>query len=126
SQGVKKGDRVVIYLPMSVEGVVAMQAFGRIGAPPSVVVGGVFWQRPRHRIEDAGAVMVITADEQMRGGKALALKAIVDEALGMGGCDTIKNVIVYKRTGGAMQWNASRDHWLHDVIANQPPTCTPE
>jgi acetyl-CoA synthetase len=79
--GVKKGDRVVVYMPMSVEGVVAMQACARVGATHSVVFGGFSAQSLRDRIEDAGAVMVITADEQMRGGKALALKSIVDEAL---------------------------------------------
>ena len=126
AQGVKKGDRVVIYLPMSVEGVAAMQACARIGATHSVVFGGFSAQSLRDRIEDAGAVMVITADEQMRGGKALALKSIVDEALGMGGCDSIKNVIVYKRTGGAVQWNAARDKWLHDVVASQSASCEPE
>lgn len=125
SMGVKKGDRVVIYMPMSVEGVVAMQACARIGATHSVVFGGFSAQSLRDRIEDAGAVMVITADEQMRGGKQLPLKAIVDEALSLGGCDTIKNVIVYKRTGGNVAWGA-RDKWLHDVVAGQGDTCEPE
>jgi acetyl-CoA synthetase len=126
AQGVKKGDRVVIYMPMSIEGVTAMQACARIGATHSVVFGGFSAQSLRDRIEDAGAVMVITADEQMRGGKALGLKSIVDEALGMGGCDSIKSVIVYKRTGGAVQWNAARDRWLHDVVADESSTCEPE
>jgi acetyl-CoA synthetase len=124
--GVKKGDRVVIYMPMSIEGVTAMQACARIGATHSVVFGGFSAQSLRDRIEDAGAVMVITADEQMRGGKALGLKSIVDEALGMGGCDSIRNVIVYKRTGGNVQWNAARDKWLHDVVATQAASCEPE
>jgi acetyl-CoA synthetase len=106
--------------------VTAMQACARIGATHSVVFGGFSAQSLRDRIEDAGAVMVITADEQMRGGKALGLKNIVDEALGMGGCDSIKSVIVYKRTGGAVQWNTARDRWLHDVVANQGSTCEPE
>jgi len=124
--GVKKGDRVVIYMPMSIEGVTAMQACARIGATHSVVFGGFSAQSLRDRIEDAGAVMVITADEQMRGGKALSLKSIVDEALGMGGCDSIKNVIVFRRTGGSVQWNAARDKWLHDVVAKQAASCEPE
>jgi acetyl-CoA synthetase len=124
--GVRKGDRVVIYMPMSIEGVTAMQACARIGATHSVVFGGFSAQSLRDRIEDAGAVMVLTADEQMRGGKALGLKGIVDEALAMGGCDTIQNVIVYQRTGGAVQWNAARDKWLHDVVADQSATCEPE
>jgi acetyl-CoA synthetase len=124
--GVKKGDRVVIYMPMSIEGVTAMQACARIGATHSVVFGGFSAQSLRDRIEDAGAVMVITADEQMRGGKALGLKSIVDEALAMGGCDSIQNVIVYKRTGGSVQWNVARDQWMHEVVANQRATCEPE
>jgi acetyl-CoA synthetase len=126
SRGVKKGDRVVIYMSMSVEGVVAMQACARIGATHSVVFGGFSAQSLRDRIEDAGAVMVITADEQLRGGKQLPLKAIVDEAIGLGGCETIRDVIVYRRTGGKVALNAPRDKWLHEVTAGQPSTCEPE
>ncbi|MGA0608800.1 acetate--CoA ligase [Caldimonas sp. KR1-144] len=126
AQGVKKGDRVVIYMPMSVEGVVAMQACARIGATHSVVFGGFSAQSLRDRIEDAGAVMVITADEQQRGGKALPLKAIVDEALGMGGCESIKNVIVYRRTGGNVAFKPGCDLWMHELTASQPKTCDPE
>jgi acetyl-CoA synthetase len=126
ARGVKKGDRVVIYMPMSVEGVAAMQACARIGATHSVVFGGFSAQSLRDRIEDAGAVMVITADEQARGGKALPLKAIVDEALGMGGCDTIKSVIVYRRTGGNVAWDAQRDRWLHEELQGQSDRCEPE
>jgi acetyl-CoA synthetase len=126
SLGVAKGDRVVIYMPMSVEGVVAMQACARIGATHSVVFGGFSAQSLRDRIEDAGAVMVITADEQARGGKQLPLKAIVDEALGLGGCDSIRNVIVYRRTGGAVAFDAKRDKWMHELTASQPDACEPE
>jgi len=126
ARGVKKGDRVVIYMPMSVEGVAAMQACARIGATHSVVFGGFSAQSLRDRIEDAGAVMVITADEQVRGGRALQLKGIVDEALALGGCDTVRDVIVYKRTGGTIAWNAARDRWLHDEVAAQASTCEPE
>ncbi len=126
ARGVKKGDRVVIYMSMSIEGVAAMQACARIGAPHSVVFGGFSAQSLRDRIEDTGAVMVITADEQLRGGKHLALKSIVDDAIALGGCDTVANVIVYKRTGGAIPWNAARDRWLHDELAGQSTTCEPE
>lgn len=126
ARGVKKGDRVVVYMPMSVEGVVAMQACARIGATHSVVFGGFSAQSLRDRIEDAGAVMVITADEQQRGGKALPLKAIVDEALGLGGCDSIKDVVVYRRTGGKVAWDGARDRWLHELTHGQPTDCEPE
>jgi acetyl-CoA synthetase len=126
AQGVKKGDRVVIYMSMSIEGVVAMQACARIGATHSVVFGGFSAQSLRDRIEDAGAVMVITADEQLRGGKQLPLKQIVDDAIGLGGCDSVKNVIVYKRTGGKIAWTEGRDKWLHEVTASQSETCEPE
>jgi acetyl-CoA synthetase len=126
ARGVKKGDRVVIYMGMSVEGVAAMQACARIGATHSVVFGGFSAQSLRDRIQDAGAVMVITADEQARGGKKLPLKSIVDDALALGGCDTIANVLVYRRTGGTIAWNPARDRWLHDELAGQPTTCEPE
>jgi acetyl-CoA synthetase len=126
ARGVKKGDRVVIYMPMSVEGVAAMQACARIGATHSVVFGGFSAQSLRDRIEDAGAVMVITADEQARGGKALPLKAIVDEALAMPGTGSIANVLVYRRTGGTVAWNAARDRWLHEEMVTQSEHCEPE
>jgi acetyl-CoA synthetase len=126
ARGVKKGDRVVIYMSMSIEGVVAMQACARIGAPHSVVFGGFSAQALRDRIMDTGASLVITADEQARGGKALPLKAIVDDALAQGGCESVKNVIVYKRTGGKIGWLEGRDLWLHDVMSGQPAVCEPE
>lgn len=126
SLGVKKGDRVVIYMPMSVEGVAAMQACARIGATHSVVFGGFSAKSLQERVIDAGAVAVITADYQVRGGKQLPLKSIVDEALAMGGCDTIRNVVVYKRAGADINWVEGRDLWLHDVVATQPDACEPE
>ena len=126
NRGVKKGDRVVIYMSMSVEGVAAMQACARIGAIHSVVFGGFSASSLRDRVQDAGAVMVITADEQMRGGKALPLKAIVDEALADDACPSLKDVIVYKRTGGKIGWVDGRDHWLHDLTDGQSTVCEPE
>ena len=124
--GVKKGDRVIIYLPMSIEGIVAMQACARIGATHSVVFGGFSAHSLRDRIEDAGAVMVITADAQHRGGKAIPLKPAVDEALTLGGCDTIRNVVVYKRAGIDCAWNADKDVWWHDLVQGQSDVCEPE
>jgi acetyl-CoA synthetase len=124
--GFKKGDRIIVYMPMSVEAVVAMQACARIGAIHSVVFGGFSAKSLQERIIDAGAVAVLTADEQMRGGRAIALKPAVDEALTLGGCESIKSVVVYKRTGGNVQWDAKRDVWLHDLVQGQPETCEPE
>ena len=126
SLGIKKGDRVVIYMPMSVEGVVAMQACARIGATHSVVFGGFSAKSLQERIIDAGAVAVITSDEQVRGGKRLPLKAIVDEALALGGCECIKNVIVYQRTGGDVKFTPGFDLWMHKLVADQPEDCEPE
>ena len=126
SLGVKKGDRVVIYMSMGIEGVAAMQACARIGATHSVVFGGFSAQSLRDRIEDTGAVAVITADQQQRGGKALPLKSIVDEALALGGCESVKKVLVHKRTGGAIAFDAARDVWLSDVLAAQAEICEPE
>jgi acetyl-CoA synthetase len=125
ARGIVKGDRVVIYMPMSIEGVVAMLACARIGATHSVVFGGFSAQSLRDRIADTGAVMVITADEQLRGGKALALKAIVDEAL-TGPNMAVRDVIVYQRTGGKVDFTAPRDKWLHELVAKEPATCEPE
>lgn len=126
SRNIQKGDRVVIYMPMSIEAVVAMQACARIGAIHSVVFGGFSSLSLNERIEDARACAVITADGQFRGGKMLPLKPIVDEALGMGGCRTVHSVIVYRRAGNDVQWNVDHDLWWHDVIANQSITCEPE
>jgi acetyl-CoA synthetase len=126
SLGIVKGDRVVIYMPMSIEGVVAMQACARIGATHSVVFGGFSAKSLQERIVDAGAVAVITADEQVRGGKQLPLKAIVDDAFALGGCEGVRNVIVYRRTSGKISWKEGRDLWMHELAASQPQQCEPE
>ena len=125
SRGIKNGDRVIIYMPMSIEVVVAMQACARIGAIHSVVFGGFSAKSLQERIIDAGAVAVLTADGQFRGGREIPLKPAVDEALALGGCESIKSVVVYQRTGTAVQWNARHDVWLHELIHGQSDTCEP-
>ncbi|MFN3828809.1 MAG: acetate--CoA ligase [Tepidimonas ignava] len=124
--GVQKGDRVVIYMPMTIEGVVAMQACARIGATHSVVFGGFSAKALQERIQDAGAVAVITANFQMRGGKELPLKSIVDEAIALGGCDTVRHVVVWQRTASACTMVAGRDIWLHDALDGVGDDCPPE
>ena len=126
SIGIGKGDRVIIYISMSIDGVAAMQACARIGATHSVVFGGFSAQSLRDRIEDTGAKAVITADHQIRGGKQLPLKSIVDEALSLGGCDTVGNVLVVKRSGAEVAMTAGRDRWMADIVAGQADTCEPE
>src|SRR5207237_8694144 len=123
--GIRKGERVLIYLPMSIEAVVAMQACARIGATHSVVFGGFSAKSVQERIVDAGAIAVITADGQFRGGKEIPLKPAVDEALTMGGCDSIHSVIVYKRSGSSVAMKEGRDKWWHDVVRDQPMDCEP-
>jgi acetyl-CoA synthetase len=125
SLGVKKGDRVLIYMPMSIEGVAAMQACARIGATHSVVFGGFSAKSVQERVVDAGATMIITADEQCRGGKNIPLKPVIDEAFGLGGCSAVRNVIVYRRTGNAVPMTPGRDIWMHELTANQPDSCDP-
>ncbi len=126
SLGIQKGDRVVIYISMSIDGVAAMQACARIGATHSVVFGGFSAQSLRDRIEDTGAKAIITADCQVRGGKQLPLKAIVDEALTLGGCEKIEKVLVVNRGNAKVEMKAGRDVWMADVIAGQASTCEPE
>ena len=123
--GVQKGDRVLVYMPMSVEAVVAMQACARIGAPHSVVFGGFSAKSVQERLVDLGAAAIITADGQMRGGKEIPLKPAIDEALRMGGCEAVRNVIVYKRTGSSVAMAAQRDRWWTDVVSGQPIDCEP-
>ncbi len=118
--GVKKGDRVTIYLPMIPEATVAMLACARIGAVHSVVFGGFSATALKGRIEDCGSKVVITADEGLRGGRKAPLKANVDEAAQDLDIDCI---IVVKRTGGSIAWNAERDVWYHEVTAKAPIEC---
>ncbi|MFN8916190.1 MAG: acetate--CoA ligase [Burkholderiales bacterium] len=122
----KKGERAIIYMPMSVEAVVAMQACARLGLIHSVVFGGFSAKSVQERIVDAGATLVITADEQVRGGKTIALKPAVDEAFSLGGCEAVRKVIIYQRTGGKVSWTEGRDVWWHEVLKAQPMECEPE
>ncbi len=125
SIGVKKGDRVVIYMPMSIEAVVAMQACARIGAIHSVVFGGFSAKSLHERIADAGAHTVITADAGIRGGKAVHLKDAVDEALSME-APTVEKVVVYKRAGIPTSWTEGRDiDWI-ELVSKQSAHCEPE
>ncbi len=124
AKGIQKGDRVVIYMPMIPEAVIAMQACARIGAIHSVVFGGFSAESLRDRINDAGAVMLITADGGNRGGKIVELKDAADKAI-ENGCDSLKNVIVPKRTGHEVNMQEGRDHWWSDVVDGQPTTCEP-
>jgi acetyl-CoA synthetase len=125
AKGIKKGDRVLIYMPMSIQAVVAMQACARIAATHSVVFGGFSAKSVQERIIDAGAIAVITADGQFRGGREIPLKPVVDEAIAMGGCEIIKSVFVYQRSGSHVPMQAGRDTWWHDAVKGQPDTCDP-
>jgi acetyl-CoA synthetase len=126
SRGIKKGDRVVIYLPMSIEAVVAMQACARIGAIHSVVFGGFSSKSLHERIIDAKACAVITSDAQLRGGRVMPLKPAVDEALSLGGCEGVHSVIVYQRAACDTAWNDANNIWWHDLVAAQSDVCEPE
>jgi acetyl-CoA synthetase len=125
AQGIKKGDRVIVYMPMTIEGVVAMQACARIGATHSVVFGGFSAKSLNERIIDAGAVAVITANYQMRGGKELPLKSIVDEGIAMGGCNTLKKILVWNRTATACNMVAGRDISFDEALKGQKDVCKP-
>ena len=123
--GYKKGDCAIVYMPMSIEAVIAMQACARIGVTHSVVFGGFSAKSLQERIVDVGASLVIAADEQMRGGKAIALKPAVDEAYAMGGCDAVRHTIVYRRTGGKVA-TGMRDIDWSKVEGGSSDECPPE
>lgn len=125
ARGIKKGDRVIIYMPMTAEAVIAMQACARIGAIHSVVFGGFSAESLRDRIDDAGAVMLITADGGFRGGKIVELKQAADKALEKSG-STIENVVVLQRTKHDVNMQQGRDHWWHDIVEGQASECEPE
>ena len=122
--GAKKGDRITIYMPMIPEATVAMLACARIGAIHSVVFGGFSPDALAGRIQDCDSSMVITADEGVRGGRPIPLKANTDKALES--CPMCQSVVVVKRTGGAVDMTAGRDHWYHDVVPTASADCPPE
>jgi acetyl-CoA synthetase len=124
AQGVKKGDRVTIYLPMIPEAAVALLACARIGAIHSVVFGGFSPDSLVGRIQDCGSNCVITADEGLRGGRTVPLKANADAALAK--CPSVKICIVVRRTGGQVNWVAGRDVWYHEECAKVSKECPPE
>jgi len=125
SQGVSKGDRVIIYMPMIAEAVIAMQACARIGAIHSIVFGGFSAESLKDRVEDTQAKVIITADGGHRGGRIIELKATTDTALEKG-CDSVEKVIVYKRTGHDIAMQADRDIWWSDATEGQDEQCEPE
>ena len=125
AQGITTGDRVVIYMPMSIAAIVAMQACARIGATHSVVFGGFSAKSLQERIHSAGARLVITADVQCRGGKHIPLKPAVDEGIAMGGCESVQHIIVYRRGSDACAMQAGRDLWWADAIQGQDEICEP-
>ncbi len=124
ARGVKKGDRVTIYMPMIPEAAYAMLACARIGAVHSVVFGGFSPESLVGRIQDCDSTCVITADEGLRGGRKIPLKANTDEALAR--CPGVKTCIVVRRTGGQIGWVEGRDVWYHDACAKAAPECPPE
>ena len=123
--GLRAGDRVAIYLPMAIETVIAMQACARLGLVHTVVFAGFSAKALQDRIADTGAAAVICADQQLRGGRTLPSKDAVDEALALGGCTTVRHVLVHRRTGRKVGWVSGRDHWLHEIEAAFPPQCAP-
>lgn len=126
SLGVRKGDRVTIYLPMIPEAVVAMLACARVGAIHSVVFGGFAPQSIADRVADCTSKLIITSDEGLRGGKKIALKANVDAALRMPGTNTVETVLVVRHTGAAVDMQMPRDRWYDAVVDSQPTQCEPE
>ena len=124
ARGVKKGDRVCLYMPMIPEASVAMLACTRIGAVHSIVFGGFSPDALRDRINDSDCQVVITSDYSLRGKKQIPLKANADK--GMAACPNVNTCIVVKRTGGDIDWNDDRDVWYHEAVAAASPECPPE
>jgi acetyl-CoA synthetase len=125
SLGIGKGDMVTIYMPMIPEAAVAMLACARIGAPHSIVFGGFSPESVAGRVEDCDSKLIITADEGLRGGRKVPLKANVDRALKDHKLESVANVVVIKRTGGKVAWQEGRDVWYEELVADQPAECPP-
>ena len=123
--GYGKGDRAILYLPMSIEAIAMMQACARLGLTHSVVFGGFSARSLHQRIVDVGARLVLTADAQMRGGRQIPLKAAVDEALAYEGGDVVEKVVVYQRTGADINWEEGRDVPLSELETGQSEECEP-
>ena len=124
SQGVKKGDRVCLYLPMIPEAAFAMLACSRIGAIHSIVFGGFSPDALRSRVQDSDCKVVITSDQSMRGGRRVPLKSNADIALAE--CDSVTSCIVVKRGGDPVEWTEGRDVWYHEAMADASADCPPE
>lgn len=124
AKGVKKGDRVSIYLPMIPEAAVAMLACTRVGAVHSIVFGGFSPEALKDRIQDSSCSMVITSDEGLRGGRGVPLKSNVDKALTQ--CPSVNTVVVVKHTGGNIKWTEGRDCWYHEEVAKVSADCPAE
>src|SRR5213593_2326913 len=124
NRNVQKGDRVTIYMPMIPEAAYAMLACARIGAIHSVVFGGFSPDSLAGRIEDCKSTVVVTADEGLRGGRKVPLKANVDAAIAK--CPSVKSCVVVRRTGGQISWVAGRDVWYHEECAKVSKDCPPE
>ncbi|MGB5543525.1 MAG: AMP-binding protein, partial [Gammaproteobacteria bacterium] len=126
SLGVGRGDVVTIYMPMVPEAAIAMLACARIGAPHSVVFGGFSPEALAGRIKGCNSKTVITADQGLRGGRSVPLKANVDTSIADNALDHVENVVVIRRTGGDVDWKDGRDIWYHELIADQAAECAPE
>lgn len=124
SYGVKKGDTVTIYMPMTWQAVAAFLACARIGAIHSVVFAGFSSESLRDRINDCKSRVVITSDEGRRGGKSIAIKKLADNAIRH--CPVVEHVLVLKRTGSEVEWTEGRDKWWHEEAAKVPNYCPPE